>query len=170
MYIHDDHRHYGSAIIQVAEHPHFTAINACQLNGHASRCGFRVNKSTGLYLRYSSKPKGKSAPVYKFTLSRENLDELSDMRKRFPSLYLALICVKARQICCLPYSELLRLIEDRKQCKGEVESQYVVEVMVRPAQQFRVGISCPNEKGKWFGPLVIPRNDFPGRLFLVSTF
>jgi len=169
MYIHDDQRHYGSAIIQVAEDPHFTAINGCHLNGQASRCGFRVNKNIGLYVRYSSKPKGKSAPVYRFTFSQENLEELRQMRKRFPSLFLGLVCVRAQHICCLQYSDRLRLIQDRKEYKGEEEPQYVVEVMIRRRQQFRVGISSPNEKGKWFGPAVIPRNDFPSRLFSGSS-
>jgi hypothetical protein len=49
MHVDDDHRHYGSTLIQIAEDPHFTAINAFRHNGQPSRCGFRVNEEIGVY-------------------------------------------------------------------------------------------------------------------------
>ncbi len=67
MHIDDDHRHYGSALIQIAEHKHFTAINSVRYHGRPSRCGFRVNKDTGVYIRYSTEPQGHIAPVYSFS-------------------------------------------------------------------------------------------------------
>src|SRR5205814_1735442 len=118
MHIHDDHRHYGSALIQIAEDRHFSAINAFRYKGRSSRCGFRVNKDIGIYIRYRTEAKGKRWPVYSFLFSEENLKELLAMHKRLDRLYLALICVDAREICCLPHADFEELIGARREATG----------------------------------------------------
>lgn len=166
MHIDDDHMYYGSAPIQIAEDPHFTAINAVHYKGKTSRCGFRINKSIGVHIHYRSKATGKRSPVYTFGFSRENLAELRRMSKRMPQVFLALICVKARCICCLQYADFLALIEKRRaELGGRKEESYVIEVAVPRAMQFRVGISQPGTRGTWSEHFLIPRTDFPRALF-----
>ncbi len=87
------------------------------------------------------------------------------MQKRFPQLFLALVCVRARDICCFPYVEFERFLNQRRKAKGEKEMEYVIEVSVRPRKQFRVWISPPQRKGRWLAEAVIPRNDFPAKIF-----
>ena len=165
MHIHDDHRHYGSALIQIAEDPHFTAINAVRYRGHVSRCAFRINKDIGVYLKYRSEPQGQRSPVYPFSFSQENLKELRAMRRNHPRLFLALVCVEDREICCLPYDMLSRLIEARKRFKGKAEEEYIVEVFIRERDRLRVWINFPDRRHTAVDELVIPRNDFPQKLF-----
>jgi len=165
MHIDDDHQHYGSAIIQVAEDEHSESIAAWRPNGRVLPCAFRINKNTGLYLRYCSKPKGKKLKLYYFQFSSDNLKELAAMHKKLKRLFLGLICVKGRQVCCLPYDDFQALIEERKQAKGKVEAKYTIEVCLKKGEQFRVWISTPGEKNSSLDERIVPRNDFPTRLF-----
>jgi hypothetical protein len=164
MHIDDDHLYYGSALIQIAEDPHFTAINAVRYKGRTSRCGFRINKSIGVHIHYRSKPQGKRVPIYTFAFSRENLVELRRMSKRM-QVFLALVCVKNRAICCLPYADFLRLIHQRRAEKGYREDTYTIEVWVGKGHRFRVGISTPGTRRQWADHVIIPRTDFPRALF-----
>ena len=50
MKINDDHMYHGAALIQIAEHPQFTAINSFPHDGHASRSAFLVNLDIGMGL------------------------------------------------------------------------------------------------------------------------
>ena len=161
MHVDDDHRHYGSALIQIAEDVQFTAINAVRYRAQNSRCGFRINTEIGVYIRYRSEPKGSRIPIYSFAFSDDNLAELRRMSKRLTKVFVALVCVQDREICCLPYVDLEQLINVRQEEKGEVEDEYVIEAWIAPRKSFRVGISPPNTKGKWSKSFVIPRNDFP---------
>jgi len=165
MHIHDDHRHYGSALIQIAEDAHFTSINAVHYAGSVSRCGFRINKEIGIYIKYRSKPRGKKCPLYAFSFSQENLRELRAMRKNRPRLFVALVCVKAREICCLPYNTLVRFIEARLKAKGEKEEEYTIEVSVFKNVKLRVWISEPNTRGTYIDQQLVSRNNFPRKLF-----
>lgn len=117
-------------------------------------------------MRYRSEPKGEQIPLYRFGFSRDNLGELRQMKKHLTKVFLALVCVDDREICCLPYDDFERLVNLRRKAKGEDEQVYVAEVQVRQRERFRVGISPPNEKGQWLKSFVIPRSDFPRRLFL----
>jgi hypothetical protein len=165
MHIDDDHRHYGSALIQIAEDPHFTAINALQFKGRNSRCGFRVNKDIGVYIRYRGGPQGVRIPIYSFNFSQDNLAELRRMRKRLEKVFLALVCVEDREICCLPCGYFEELVSARKAQQGWEEAEYVIEVRIPQGKRCRVGISPPGTKGTWLRSFIIPRNSFPCTLF-----
>ena len=159
------HQHYGSALFQIAQDPHFTTINAVHYRGRKSRCGFRINKVIGVYLKYVSEPQGKKTPVYPFSFSQENLKELRVMQKNRPRLFLALVCVKDREICCLPYNSFRRLIEARKKSNGKAEEEYIVEVFIWQRNRLRVWINFPGRRHTFADELKIPRNDFPRKLF-----
>lgn len=165
MKINDDHMYHGAALTQIAEHPRFTAINAFKLNGSTSRSGFRVNDDIGVYLKYATKPKG-TYQEYPFTFTQEHLGELAKMAKGISRVYLALVCVQARQVCCLPLDRLNELIARRRAAKGDDEDQYVLLVTVQEGKSFRAYISPPGARKKILGKaLIIPRNDFPSRIF-----
>lgn len=165
MKINDDHMYHGAALTQIAEHPRFTAINAFKLNGSPSRSGLRVNDDIGVYLKYATKPKG-SYQEYPFTFTREHLDELATMARGISRVYLALVCVRARQVCCLSLDQLNELIARRRTAKGGDEEQYVLLVTVQEGKSFRAYISPPGARKQILGePLIIPRTGFPGRIF-----
>ncbi len=80
--------------------------------------------------------------------------------------YIALVCVKDREICALPYRELLRLIALRKNTVGSVEDQYVILLSLPKDSAFRVSIAAPGRRGVALGKETkIPRNKFPNILF-----
>ena len=49
MKISDDHLYHGSALLQIAEDPRFTAINSIEVSGKKSRSAYRINDSTGIF-------------------------------------------------------------------------------------------------------------------------
>jgi hypothetical protein len=169
MHIHDDHQHYGSALIQIAEDPHFTAINAFKYRGRNSRCGFRINQDIGVHVRYRTESKGQRIPIYSFMFNQDNLAELERMNKRLEAVHLALVCVADREICCLPYAQFMELIETRRSDVGHEEDDYVIEVWLAEGKRFRVGISPPHQRGTWSKHFIIPRNDFPRSIFQNAT-
>ena len=56
MKINDDHMYHGAALTQIAEHPTFKAVNAFWLNGKKSNAAFRINDTTGIYVKYAGFP------------------------------------------------------------------------------------------------------------------
>ncbi len=50
MTIHDDHMYHGAALIQIAEHPQFTAINSLKLGGVTKPSGRLEKNFSGKYL------------------------------------------------------------------------------------------------------------------------
>ena len=106
MHIDDDHLYHGAAITQIAEHRLFTAINVFKDADDISRSAFRVNDDIAVYFKYATKPK-RPHDEFVFTFTTENLDEIHRIAKLVPKTFLALVCVKARHICCLPYDKLV---------------------------------------------------------------
>ncbi|MEQ8763271.1 MAG: hypothetical protein RL885_05050 [Planctomycetota bacterium] len=165
MKINDDHMYHGAALTQIAEHPQFTAINAFKKAGAVSRSAFRVNDDTGVYLKYASRPKG-SYDEYVFTFGQDHLAELDALKKGCTRVFLALVCVHERHICCLPYSEFLKLLAARKNAKGSPEAQYTVLVTAPAGKSFRVYMNAPGKRKTMLGDaLIISRNNFPGVIF-----
>ena len=121
MTIDDEHMFHGAALIQIAEDPQFTAINSFKLPSGVSRSAYRINDDIGVYLKYANKP----TPAYQeygFTFQQQHLDELAEIAKMTERVFAALVCVKARQICCLSYGQLTKLIDARKNAKGADET------------------------------------------------
>src|SRR5262245_34382012 len=113
MRIDDDHQFHGAALMQIAEHPHFTAINAVSLNGSVAHNAFRINDNIGVYLKYSSVPVSKYRE-YRFTFSSEHLNLLQVLASATGRVFVALVCIKGREICALSYQSLLELIGRRQ--------------------------------------------------------
>jgi hypothetical protein len=165
MHIHDDHMYHGSALLQIAEHPQFTAINRLVTKDGSARSTFRVNDNVGIYLKYASKPTGRFKE-YVFTFSGTHLAELDEISKKASKTFIPLVCVKDREICCLKLDQLRSFIEVRTQAKGAPEGSYTILVTLPKGKQFRVYVNVPGEKKKILGDeLIVPRSSFPDVLF-----
>src|SRR5262249_49248048 len=152
--------YHGSALIQIAEHPQFTAINSLANHGEAVRIAYKVNNDIAVYLKYASQPNSIKEYVFKFTESQ--LQELAEIAQVQPHTFLVLVCVKDREICCLSYRQLLELIERRREAKGSSEHQYVILVTVPAGKSLRAYINAPGVRKKFLGKeLIVGRNAFP---------
>ena len=157
--------YHGAVLYQIAEHPQFTAINALTIDGHASNSAFQINNDIAVYPKICTKPAGPYSE-YRFTFRRDNLDEIQSIVERDIELHLALVCVKARRICCLPYQDLVDLMDARKLSFGGEEEQYVVLVNYVPGKQFRVNMNAPGTKGTYVGDsILVPQSACPNNLF-----
>lgn len=165
MHIHDDHLYHGAALIQIAEHKQFTAINSFELKTGTSRSAYRINDKIGVYLKYSSKP-ATSYKEYTFTFRTEHLQELEEIAKKCKAVFVALVCVRDKEICCLPYKKLLELISVRKKVKKEDEDQYMLYATLPKNSKFRIYLSYPGKKKTILGSeTLIARNSFPDGIF-----
>ena len=165
MKINDDHMYHGAALTQIAEHPQFTAINAFKIAGVTSRSAFKINDDIGIYLKYATKPKPPFRE-YVFTFNSDHLAELAALRRLRSSVFLALVCVKARQICCLPHTDFEALVEARKKAKGSPEEQYALLATVPVGKSFRVYVNAPGKRKVMLGKeIIISRNAFPKDIF-----
>ena len=165
MKIHDDHMFHGAALIQIAEHPWFTAINSLKMNGANYSNAYRINDDISVYLKYGSNP-NKSFREYQFTFTQAHLAELSAIAQANQKTFLALVCVKGREICCLQYQQLLSLIDQRKSIAGKQEGQYIVLVTIPKNSSMHVYINAPGQKKMKLGKdIIVSRNAFPKVLF-----
>lgn len=172
MRIDQDHLYYGAAIIQVAEHPSFTAINDFKTNGRPVRCAYWVNQDIGLYLKYRSTPDrtarwGKvKAKEYSFSFNRDARKTIRQMAKHSDKVYVGLVCVEDRQICCLSVEEFNRLVSLRRSEVGKNEDQYVVWVALPKNSKFRAYVTPAARKNMYLGePLRIAQSAFPAKVF-----
>ena len=165
MHIDDNHLYHGAAITQIAEHPSFTAINAFKAADNISRSAFRVNDDIAVYFKYATKLKPPH-DEFVFTFTRDNLDEIHRTAELVPKLFLAVVCVKVRHICCLPYDKLVALLDRRTKDIGYEEDQYTVLVTLEEGKSFRVYLNKSGRKNRMLGkPVVISRSKFPNQLF-----
>jgi hypothetical protein len=165
MKINDDHMYHGAALTQIAEHPTFKAVNAFWLNGKKSHAAFRINDTTGIYLKYAALPHG-FAKEYTFTFTRAHLSELDVLREHCTRVFVVLVCIKTKEICVISYGQLTQMIGLRKKVRGEDEEQYQVLVTAPANKQFRVYVNRPGRKGILMGQQLVRRNAFPEMLFI----
>ena len=135
MKIDDDHMYHGAALLQITEHPTFTAINSMEVSGQRSRSAYRINNSIGIFLKYASKP-SKALGEYPFTFTSSHRKELAAIANQTPNTFIALVCVKDREIACIQFQQLQELVERRQKAKGTPEEQYVVLVTVASLQGY----------------------------------
>ena len=138
----NENQYHGAALSQIAEHQLFTAINGVRIDGQLSRSAYRVNDNIGVYLKYASVPTGNS---YGFTFSSEHIDELIHLETLCARVYIALICVQDKEICCIQY-----------------DGDYTISAVsaeLRPGHAFRLRGIAQNEQ-------IVFRNSFPGTIFV----
>ncbi|MGM0693362.1 MAG: hypothetical protein ACQEUN_08115 [Pseudomonadota bacterium] len=164
MKINDDHMYHGAALTQVAEHEQFTAINAFESGYGISRSSFLINHDVGLFIKYATNPKG-PYKEYVFTFNNSHLKELEEVEARSNRTFIALVCVKDRQVCCLSKEELSKMVEEREQEKGAKEASYNVLVTCPKNKKLRAYMNAPGKKKTKLTDHLLSRNAFPGVLF-----
>jgi hypothetical protein len=157
---------HGAALIQIAEWPTFKAINSFEpKKGQKSSAAFIVNTDTGIYFKYGSNPT-RAFKEYSFVFNESNFEELDALKAKYGDrVYVILVCVKAKEVCILKFSDLEEKRDEREREKGAPESQYQLLVAVRPRKSFRVYMNAPGVKKTSLAQTVINRNDFPAELF-----
>ncbi len=166
MQINDKHMYHGAAIAQIAEHPSFTAINVFKDADRISRNAFRVNDDIAVYFKYAT-TQTRRHNEFVFTFTADNLDEIRRIANLVPRTFLALVCVKARHICCLTHDKLENLLDRRTQDVGYEEHQYTVLATLEQGKSFRVYVNKSGQKNATLGnPILISRNKFPDDLFV----
>lgn len=165
MKIRDDHLYHGAALIQVAEHKQFTAINSLKVGSKAHQNAYKINDEIALYLKYATK-KTKAHSEFIFTFKKQHLSDLAKIAKRNPKTFIAMVCVGAREVCCISYEELSSMIKARRNEKNKKEDQYTILVTVPTGKSMRVYINAPGKKNRMLGKAnIINRNSFPSRIF-----
>jgi hypothetical protein len=173
MKIDQDHLYYGAAVIQIAEDPSFTAINAFRHQGNAVECAYKVNQDIGVYLKYRTSRQreyerdGRTVYEYHFAFNTSVQNILNTMSRNSHGLFIGLVCVEDREICCLPYSTFQELHQRRQQANGGPEPSLTVLVsLFSSGGRFRVAVSPPRTRGRFLGDeILIARSDFPSKLF-----
>lgn len=161
MHIDDDHMFHGAALNQIADDEAFTAIN--RFENTTARGAFRINTSTGVYLKHASKPVNSE---YVFTFNQKNLHELAALKPQCTKLYIVMICVKARQNCCISMESFEAHVAERKADAGKAEAQYQILVRMQAGKSFRVYVNAAGKKRLSLTQKVVNRNAFPRAIFL----
>ena len=166
MKIDDDHLYHGAALIQIAEHPQFTAINSLTVKDKVVRAAYKINNEIAVYLKYAAKPHG-SYKEYVFTFHKDHLETIVELSSTNPKMFIALVCVKERQICCLSAGELNEMIGHRKAASGGEEDQYTILVTIPAGKSIRVYMNQPGRRKRMLKEtkLIVRRNAFPDVLF-----
>ena len=108
MKIRLEHKNIGAAVMQIAEHEQFTAINTLKIDGTAVNNGFLVNTDIAVLCKYASEPN--NVGEYPFAFNKEHLDLIKKSRKKHENFYFGLVCVEDTEICCLSGSQFDTLI------------------------------------------------------------
>lgn len=124
-----------------------------------------INQDRAVFLKYNAKKPNRNGE-YLFNFNSDNLKELRRIKKeKAENIFIALVCVRAKEICCLPYEELLELIEMRRKGKGEKEDTYSILVTVPAGKKMRVYVNKPFRKGITLGERLVNRSAFPKQIF-----
>ena len=160
-------QYHGAAIIQIAEHDSFTAINSFTLkNGTKSTRSFKINGKTGIMFKYASRPNHHHE--YIFTFNQEQIEELKELDNMNAQTFFAGVCIQDRDICLVDYNTISELIKQRKMLSKKHEDKYNLIVIAKKNHAFRVSMNRPDTKGCHINDkdeYVIPRNDFPQKIF-----
>ncbi len=168
----DQYEHfYGAALVQIVEDKHFPVVRAMKLKGGRVQSAFQVNDDACICFKYASKSgRGSSWGDYSFNFNRQSLDELRRVESAGYTVWLGLICVGGKEICCVPFKLLLSMIEERRswmeyRFPERDADECSIGVDLQPGKFFRVGISAPwSIKKVAIKEHKIPRNAFPRKI------
>lgn len=164
MKIRLEHQNVGAAVMQIAEHDQFTAINTLKLNGKSISNSFLINSNIAVLCKYATEPNGSGE--YVFTFTEEQMQTLSTLLPKHDSLFFGLVCVEAGEICCLTKAQFEELIGYRNDSAGRTESQYAILVTIQAGASFRVYVNAAGTKRMYAGnKLTIARKAFPNAIF-----
>ncbi|MCA9054021.1 MAG: hypothetical protein KDA75_09305 [Planctomycetaceae bacterium] len=165
MPIQKEQMYHGAALAQIAEHPHFTAINELKIKNLRCKSAFLVNDSTVVYLKYCSKPKGPSSE-YVFNFDMRHRADLAAINNSFDKVYLALVCVEDMLICAPTYDEFEAILAKREAALGGEEEIFSLLAVIPEGKSFRLYANKPGKRGVMLAPVkIISRSRFPDCLF-----
>ncbi len=159
-----EQQNIGAAVMQIAEHKQFTAINALHFNGSSVGNAFLINSHVAVLCKYATEPN--KVGEYAFTFGQDMMNILTKLMKKHESLFLGLVCVQDREICCLNKAQFQELIGYRKASTGIEETQYTILVTIKSGSSMRAYVNAGGTKRKYAGSqLIIRRNSFPNSIF-----
>jgi hypothetical protein len=159
MKILEKHLYHGAALMQIMEFPNFNSISSLNIQN-----AYLLNDKVALFTKYA-KVKNQSHREHIFNFNKTNLKDLKLINKKNDELFIILVCIPDREICCLSYEEFKNLVKSRKKAKGEKEENYTVICKISKNEKIRVYVNQPNEKNTLIGEKLIARNEFPSKLF-----
>lgn len=164
MKIRTQHMTLGAALMQIAEHERFTAINPLYIRGQKVTNAFLINDNTCIFLKYGSEPK--PTGEYQFTFTVDQLNSIEDAQEHYRHVFVGLVCVEEQDICGLEASELQRMIVARQDTSDFEEESYQVLITAPEGGRLRVYTNSAGRRGVTaHDPVLIPRSRFPGLLF-----
>lgn len=168
MKIDDYHMYHGAGLAQIAEHSHFTAINRIRLpDGSPSHSSFLINDGIVVYFKYASEPN--QSGDYIFTFTQRHKDEIQHLDNYLYAgrVFIALVCLKDREICCISSEEINAWFEKRRAALNDVEEdESTVRVRLEHGHSFRVNMNMPGRRGQPLDePDIVSRKSFPEILF-----
>ncbi|MEO4028051.1 hypothetical protein [Chromobacterium vaccinii] len=164
MKINDDHMYHGSALIQIAEHPQFTAINSLVVKGKVVSSAYRINNHIAVYLKYAVEPHD-PYDEYVFTFKNEHIKTIQSISADIDRTLIVLVCVKDREICAIPADQFSEMISERRKAYGGNEEQYSLLVTAEKGKSLRTYLNKPGVKGTSLKKRIISRNAFPNIVF-----
>lgn len=165
MKIDDDHLYHGAALIQIAEDKNFTAINSMRVKNQTVRAAYKVNDHIAVYIKHAVTPTSKFKE-FVFTFSSSNIKTIRAIAAAHEKSYIALVCVRAREVCLISVDQLNALMDARRKAKGAIEDQYTVLVTAPPGKSLRVYVNEPGRRKTILGnSLIVSRSAFPSDLF-----
>lgn len=164
MKIRTQHMTLGAALMQIAEHDRFTAINPLYNRGQKVTNAFLINDNTCIFLKYGSEPK--PTGEYQFTFTADQLNSVEDAQEHYRHVFVCLVCVEEQDICGLEAAELQRMVVARQDTADSEEESYQVLVTAPEGGRLRAYTNTAGRRGTpAHEPFVIARNRFPGFLF-----
>ncbi|MFA6072285.1 MAG: hypothetical protein WC810_27295 [Janthinobacterium sp.] len=164
MKIRTEHKYIGAALIQIAEHSQFTAINAMKIKDTFVNNAFKINNNIGVFCKYASEPNVNGE--YIFTFLADHVLAIESIGKHNEHVFLALICIEDSEICCLSLNDFNTLLDARKKSAGKSEDQYQILITASQGNSLRAYMNASGKKGKTASkPLVISRKAFPDQIF-----
>lgn len=165
MRIADDHMYHGAALIQIAEHESFTAINEIKIKNKRERSAYRINVDTAILVKHATTMTTAHSECV-FTFNANHIKVLRTLAALHEKAFIVLVCVPVKEICAITVDQLNAMITARKKAAGGDEDQYTVLVTAEAGKSLRVYMNQPGVKNTILGKeLVIPRKAFPDVIF-----
>lgn len=148
---------FGAALYTICQHPTSPRVFALDCRSYL------INDKRTVFFKRATTPRKSGG--YQFTFSLKDVEKILDLYKKYGSVYMGLICVAEGVVCCLPYSDFIYLWEMRQKVAGDLENQFVLNVVSKSNHQLQVTAPYPDRRGTSLtSPIIIPRSDFPNCL------
>ncbi len=170
MHIAKDHLYHGAALLQIAEDSRFKAINSLKIGSTIYRNAYRINDNIGVFLKYGMNP-SRTYGEYTFNFNKESRQQIYQIGEAVERMVLALVCIKAKAICCITETHFWNLMNHRiavdEAAGGEEKDQIPIVMTAKKNHEFHVYVNDPHSRGRMIpeSDFHVPRNAFPKKVF-----